>query len=117
MASSHSISQTPLTTLPKRSFVPLSFTNVVIDDGFWAPRIRTNREQTIPLQYDICKRTGRIDAFKLGWQPGMKPVPHIFWDSDVAKWIEAASYSLAKYPDQALDSLLDEVIALIGSAQ
>jgi len=33
-------------------------------------------------------------------------------DSDVAKWIEAAAYSLATHPDPALDSLLDAVITL-----
>ena len=41
----------------------------------------------------------------------------MFWDSDVAKWIEAASFSLATNPDPQLDALLDEVIALIAGAQ
>ena len=41
----------------------------------------------------------------------------MFWDSDVAKWIEAASFSLATHPDPQLDALLDEVIALIAQAQ
>jgi DUF1680 family protein len=35
----------------------------------------------------------------------------------VAKWIEAAAYSLATHPDPALEALLDEVIALIASSQ
>ncbi len=105
------------TALPKQTFIPLPFGAVTIDDGFWTPRIRTNRTQTIPLQYEILTRTGRIEALKLNWQPGMKPIPHIFWDSDVAKWLEAASYSLAQYPDPVLDSHLDEVIALIGASQ
>lgn len=85
----------------------VSFTSVRIDDTFWASRMRTNREQTIPFEYLQCKSTGRIDAFKLDWQPGKEPRPHIFWDSDVAKWIEAASYSLATQPDPDLDALLD----------
>ncbi len=117
MAASQHISQLTSTVLPKRSFIPLSFKDVIINDGFWLPRIRTNRTQTIPLQYEILKQTGRIEALKLNWQPGMKPIPHIFWDSDVAKWIEAASYSLAQYPDPALDSQIDAVIALIGASQ
>ena len=58
------------------------------------PRLRINRDRTIPFQYAQCKDTGRIDALRLAWKPGDEPVPHIFWDSDVAKWIEAASYSL-----------------------
>ena len=100
-----------------KKFAPLPFTAVSIDDEFWAPRLRVNREHTIPTEYRQCRDTGRIDAFRLNWKPGSEPVPHIFWDSDVAKWIEAASYSLATHPDPELRALLDEVITLIASAQ
>lgn len=41
----------------------------------------------------------------------------VFQDSDVAKWLEAAAYSLVKYPDKELEKRLDEVIDLIGCAQ
>jgi uncharacterized protein len=103
--------------LQQKMLKPVSFINVVIDDAFWSPRIKVNREQTIPHQYQQSKETGRIEAFKLKWKPGMKDEPHIFWDSDVAKWLEAASYSLATHPDPELDRLVDEVITLIASAQ
>ncbi len=63
------------------------------------------------------EETGRIDAFALDWKPGMEPEPAYFWDSDVAKWIEAVSYSLASHPDPALEAQLDDVIALVVSAQ
>jgi DUF1680 family protein len=96
---------------------PISFNQVKIDDQFWAPKLKVNREVTIPIEYEQCKDTGRIDAYKQDWKPGIEPVPHIFWDSDVAKWIEAASYSLSDHPDSALDERLDEVIAAIASAQ
>jgi len=96
---------------------PVPFANVQIEDRFWAPRIRVNREVTIPHEYRQCKDTGRIEAFMLNWKPGMEPKPHYFWDSDVAKWIEAASYSLATYPDPDLDALLDEVIEKVAFAQ
>jgi uncharacterized protein len=105
-----------MTATIRRAYAPVSFTAVTIDDDFWAPRVRANRERTIPIEYDQCKTTGRIDALRLDWQPG-QPEPHIFWDSDVAKWIEAASYSLATHPDPALDGLLDEVIALFAASQ
>ena len=100
-----------------RRFDPLPFSQVSIDGGFWGPRLETNRKVTIPIEYQQSKDTGRIDAFKLEWKPGMQPIPHVFWDSDVAKWIEAASYSLANHPDEELDTLLDEVISLIASSQ
>jgi DUF1680 family protein len=93
------------------------FTAINLEDSFWVPRMETNRLRTIPIEYSQCKDTGRIDAFKLQWKPGMPNEPHIFWDSDVAKWIEAAAYTLATTPDKDLEKLLDEVIEDIATAQ
>ncbi|HIE27365.1 TPA: glycoside hydrolase family 127 protein [Candidatus Poribacteria bacterium] len=106
-----------MTSSTKRKLTPVPLTQVTVEDVFWAPRIRVNRERTIPHEYKQCKDTGRIDAFLLNWKPGMEPKPHYFWDSDVAKWIEAASYSLATHPEAELDALLDEVIEKIAGAQ
>ncbi len=97
--------------------VPVSFARVKIDDRFWLPRIKANREQTIPCNFQQCKETGRLDAFKLKWKQGEPNPPHIFWDSDVAKYIEAASYSLKAHPAPELDAKLDALIADIASAQ
>lgn len=41
----------------------------------------------------------------------------VFQDSDVAKWLEAAAYSLLKSPDKELEERCDEMIELIGLAQ
>ena len=41
----------------------------------------------------------------------------VFQDSDVAKWLEAAAYSLALKPDASLEARVDEVVALIGRCQ
>ncbi len=99
------------------TWTPVSWKAVTIDDPFWTPHIRVNREHTLPSIYRFCQETGRIGALRLDWKPGMEPVPHIFWDSDVAKWLEAASYSLATHPDPALEAQVDEVIRLIVAAQ
>ncbi len=96
---------------------PLPLDRVRIHDRFWAPRQATNREVTLPLQYRILMETGRIDAFRLAWWPGEPDRPHQFWDSDVAKWIEAAGYSLATHPDPDLMARVDEVVELIAAAQ
>ncbi len=95
--------------------VPLE--DVTITDAFWNPRLETNRTVTLRSVYKQCKRTGRIDALKLTWKPGQPNEPHNFWDSDVAKWIEAAAYSLAIHPDRTLQRLVDNVINLIAAAQ
>jgi DUF1680 family protein len=93
------------------------FTNVTIDDAFWALRSQLNRKHTIPAIYNQCKDTGRIEALRLNWKPGMEPKLHVFWDSDVAKWIETASYSLATHPDRELEALVDETVDLVVAAQ
>lgn len=79
---------------------PIKFTNVSISDRFWTPRLEINRRETLFFEYRELKETGHIDAFRLDWKPGRKPVPDMGWDSDVYKWIEAASYSLATNPEQ-----------------
>jgi DUF1680 family protein len=103
---------------------PLPHAQVTLSDAFWAPRQRLNRERTIPHIYEQCRITGRIDALRGIWDetipktgtPGFS-IPVLFWDSDLAKWIEAASYSLATHPDAELDALVDEVIAVVAAAQ
>ncbi len=41
----------------------------------------------------------------------------VFQDSDVAKWLEAAAYSLLQSPDKELEKRCDDVIDIIGRAQ
>lgn len=100
-----------------QSLTPVSHAAVTLTDTFWMPRARINREVTLPVEYEQCKSTGRIDAWKLDWKPGDPNPPHIFWDSDVAKWIEAAGLSLATHPDPKLMALVDGVIEMIAAAQ
>ncbi|HKD74532.1 MAG TPA: beta-L-arabinofuranosidase domain-containing protein, partial [Ktedonobacterales bacterium] len=97
--------------------LPVPFRHVTIDDTFWAPRIQRNRESTLPFIYQNLQETGRIDALRLTWKPGDEPMPHIFWDSDIGKWIEAASNSLATTPDPALKQQVDDVIDLLAQGQ
>ena len=95
----------------------VSFKQVRIADGFWSPRLDVNRTVTLPHQYRMCKETGRLDAFRLEWKPGMENPPHIFWDSDVGKWLEAVGCSLSTHPDPSLEQCADEVIEWIAGAQ
>ena len=41
----------------------------------------------------------------------------VFQDSDVAKWLEAAAYTLGQYPNPELEREVDNVIELLGKAQ
>ena len=91
--------------------------HVDLKDGFLKKKQDLNAEKTVHAVYDRSKETGRIDAFKLEWKKGETPTPHKFWDSDVAKWVEAAAYSLYHHEDPDIRKKLDETIKLIESAQ
>ncbi|MBK9745448.1 MAG: glycoside hydrolase family 127 protein [Chloroflexi bacterium] len=88
---------------------PLPWTAVEIDGGFWGDRQRINRDHTMPAVYHQCKITGRIDAWNPQRDPNL-PESHIFWDSDVAKWIEAVGYSVALHPNAEFERQVDEIV-------
>jgi len=93
-----------------RVCTPVDLPNVALEDTFWAPRAKTNRERTLPIQYEHLRSTGRIDAIDPDHRPGDRNAHHIFWDSDVAKWMESVAYSLTTHPDPELEGQLDDVI-------
>ena len=103
---------------------PVPFTAVHINDGFWAPRIETNRTVTIPFAFGKDEETGRVDNFiraaqALRGEPfeNKKYPPYPFDDTDLYKVIEGASYTLSVHPDPKLDAYIDGLIEKIGAAQ
>ena len=106
------------TASTKRQLTPVPFTQVTLDDSFWAPRQVINRTVTIPHMHQMLVDTGRIGAFDLKFErPVPSPIVLIFGDSDPAKWLEAASYALATQDDPVLAKLVDAVADKIISAQ
>ena len=95
----------------------VDYSDVNINDGFWQKKQKQNAEVTVYSIYDRFKETGRFDALNLSWHEGEKNKPHIFWDSDFAKWAESVSYILNKSPDKKLQALLDEMIDVIEKNQ
>ncbi|HDZ41515.1 MAG TPA: glycoside hydrolase family 127 protein [Bacteroidetes bacterium] len=98
---------------------PLPFTSVKVTDNFWAPRIKTNHDVTIPIAIEQSTITGRIKNFEIaaGMAEGEFCSSYPFDDSDVFKIIEGASYSLQTFPDPGLEAKLDSLIEKIGAAQ
>ncbi len=96
-----------------------------INDEFWSHFQKLIREVVIPYQKRILsdelaniEKSHAIENFRIaagaseGEFYGM-----VFQDSDVAKWIEAASYSLMLAQDEQLEKELDDLIEIIGKAQ
>ena len=97
---------------------PVPFTAVRVDDDFWSPRLRTNREVTVGYCFDKCEETGRIANFEVAGGLRQGKFEGIYFnDSDVVKVIEGAAYTLASHPDPRLDAYLDGLIAKIAAAQ
>jgi DUF1680 family protein len=103
---------------------PVPFTAVHLNDVFWAPRIETNRIETIPFAFQQCELSGRVDNFvraakALQGQPleNTKPPGYPFDDTDLYKVIEGASYTLSVRPDPKLEAYVDGLIAKIAAAQ
>jgi hypothetical protein len=87
-------------------------------------RRETVSSNTLFCQLDVLKKTGRYDAFKLKWHSSYNDAPnvwpilnHLFWDSDVAKWIEGACYILKQRPSEEVDAAIKELVGMIQSAQ
>lgn len=98
---------------------PVSFVSVKFSDNFWAPRIRTNQDVTIPIALKHCYSTGRVDNFKKagGLMPGYFKTQFTFDDTDIYKIIEGISYSIQMYPNKELEARMDTLIYYIQKAQ
>lgn len=95
----------------------LYFANTEITDGFWKFYSNLNRSKITKNVYNRFKETGRFDALSCRWREGMPNKPHIYWDSDVVKWIEGAAYQLETKPCPELEKAVDELVDAIAANQ
>ena len=99
-------------------------------DGFIGRYQRLVSSTVIPYQYAVLNDNAEgaekshvvqnfINAGKAlrGEDTGDGFYGMVFQDSDAAKWIEAAAYSLKNFPDPALEKQLDDLIDIIADAQ
>ncbi len=95
-----------------------SLKDVCIHDRFWDRWKQNNREVTLPYLYDQLITSGRVENFlkAAGRQPGGFS-GMVFNDSDVYKWIEAASYELQREHAPELLRQTDYLIDVILDAQ
>lgn len=99
-------------------------------DGFIGKYQKLIRDTVIPYQYSVLcdeapdtEKSHVVKNFENaakalhGEDVGDGFYGMVFQDSDAAKWIEAAAYSLALYPDDQLSATVDELIDKIAAAQ
>jgi DUF1680 family protein len=94
------------------------FTDVQVNDAFWAPRRDTNRLVSIPVNLENLEKAKNLENLRLAAKRETNGFTGpVFMDSDVYKALEAVSYSLATDPNAALDKRLDEIISVLAEAQ
>lgn len=106
------------------------FKSTTFDDSFMGKYIKLITDVVVPYQEKVLndeiegvEKSHAIENFRLAAEKLDKGVISgdfhgmVFQDSDVAKWLEAAAYSLSNKPDSELEARCDEVIELIGRAQ
>ncbi|WP_320127840.1 beta-L-arabinofuranosidase domain-containing protein [uncultured Sphaerochaeta sp.] len=94
-------------------------------EGFWGNRNQLLSEVIIPYQWNTLNNrtegvplSHAVENFQIAAKEMEgKPEGTIFQDSDVAKWIEAAAYSLMHHPNSDLEKNIDELVRLIGKSQ
>src|SRR5262245_59850640 len=108
-----------------RRFTPVNFTNVAIEGDFWRERLDTVLTRTIPSQHMRLVEHGLLASLDVPQPPPPLRIPRnhhnfttqIFWDSDVGKWIEAASYALQHRRDATIEGQIDSITEQLAKAQ
>jgi DUF1680 family protein len=91
----------------------IEFSDIKITGGYWKTRHDINSEVTLKSVYERFRETHRFDALKCGWKDGDPDMPNIFWDSDVAKWLEGAAYILNSKDDESIAEIIENAIDCI----
>ena len=97
----------------------VKFSNVELKDGFWKNRYDINKKVSIGNVAKRFEETGRFDALRFNFHEKNTIKPHIFFDSDVAKWIEAVSYLIQSDKNHSGEwaPIIDEMIDCMEKAQ
>ena len=108
-----------------RKYASVTFSAVKITGPFWSERLECVLTRTIPSQHRQLASHGLLDSLKLP-----QPVPplriprnrhnfttQIFWDSDIGKWVEAASYALSHRRDECIEAQIEAIIDDLEQAQ
>lgn len=106
-------------------YAPVPFPEVKLEGQFWHERLDTVLARTVPSQHRKLGEYGILDSLKLPNPPPPLRFPRhangftvqVFWDSDVGKWIEAASYALAHRRDDDIEAKIEAAVDDLEKAQ
>ena len=96
-----------------------------VQDGFWDRYTGRVSERILPYQWEMMndriqaeEKSGCMHNFRAaaGEEDG-EFTGMVFQDSDLAKWLEAAAFSLATRPDPELEKTIDQAVDLLERVQ
>ncbi|MGY4923365.1 glycoside hydrolase family 127 protein [Streptomyces sp. 900105755] len=92
---------------------------VTVDGGFWHDRRATNSRVSLPQGADLLESAGNLHNLRLaaGTAEGVFQGAYPFVDTDVYKWLEAASWQLADEGGELLAADVSRIVALVADAQ
>lgn len=96
---------------------------VHMGEGFWTARRSVTTERSLPTMLELLEEHGWVDNFRrLSEHKNIPRKGPVYTDSDVYKWIEAASWALASNETspadkQKLRAEIDNLITIISAAQ
>lgn len=112
--------------MPATPLQPIDPARIRFTDGFWADRTKRVREVTVPALLRRLDEEGWLDTLDFGRPPGplVRPVQpsglsmQHFFDSDIGKWIEAASLAMATGGrDGAIEARIDAIAERYAAGQ
>ncbi len=103
----------PLTQIP--------FQQVSLDDDFWLPRLKTQKEVLVPFSFDktwyAVENLRRVGDYLKGKRVTKPLEGRYYVSSDLFKVMEGAACLLTLERDAELEAKMDEIIDIIASAQ
>ncbi len=108
-----------------RQFSPVKFNEVKLEGAFWKERLDTVLRTTIPSQHEKLGEYKILESMDLKQPPPPLVFPRnqhnftvqVFWDSDIGKWIETASYGLSHKRDTKIEGQIEAIVDKFEKAQ
>lgn len=106
---------------PIEALTPVTFEKVTLEDDFWLPRLKTQKETLVPFSLEktepAVENLRRVGSYlKTGKREKLLPLPR-YVASDLFKVMEGAAYLLTLERDPELEKQIDEIIEVIAAAQ
>jgi len=107
-----------LSRSPFAKLKPVPVRAVVIQDGFWSHRRKTNLTSSIPSMHDELVAHGRMDNFlRLAGKSSAPQLGPVYSDSDIYKWTEAVGFAMQTSDQPQLRKITDEMIGQVVAIQ